>query len=305
MTEISSLDSLRISLDPVAQGFIASALFLIMLGVSLGVKMRDFDLLKKEPSIFFVGIITQLLGLPLLTLILIYILTPTPSIALGMLVVASCPGGTVSNLLVYLCRGDIAYSISLTAISSLFAAFLTPVSVLFWSGLYEPTSALLETIDYSPISFIVQIAALLALPLIIGMLIGKFVPSWAQIWHRRVANFGALCLLVAVLYGSFQFFPLLISAIWVLLPITMVHNTAAFALGAFTAFFLGTGEAKKRTLVFEVGIQNSGLALVILLAQLDGVGGATAIAAIWGIWHLIGGGILVFWFRYKDTRIAH
>jgi len=302
VTSISHLDSLRIVLDPVGQTFIAGALFLIMLGVSLGLKTSDFAFLKTDPKIFFTGMVTQLLGLPLLTLALIYGLSPPPSIALGMIVVASCPGGTVSNMLVYFGKGDVAFSISLTATSSLFAAFLTPVSILFWSGLYGPTSALLDTIDYSPIAFILQIAALLALPLFLGLFVSRSFPNWTEKWNSRVANLGATLLLAAVIYGTLQFFPVLVSSLHLLLPVTILHNASAFALGALAAYFVRTSKPRQRTLVFEVGIQNSGLALVILLSQLEGIGGATAIAAIWGIWHLIGGGALVYWFRHRDAK---
>lgn len=305
MTSIETLDSLRITLDPIGQAFIASALFLIMLGVSLGLRLQDFAFIKSAPKLFLGGVITQLLGLPLLTLVLILIFAPPPSIALGMLVVASCPGGTVSNMLVYFARGDLAFSVALTATSSLFAAFFTPASILIWSSFYRPTANLLETIDYSPIAFIAQTAALLAVPLLLGMTLNAKFPQWARLWRSRIANLGAMSLLAAVIFGTIQFFPTLMGALHLLVPMTVIQNGAAFILGASVARALGAEKAKRRTLTFEIGIQNSGLALVILLGQLNGVGGAIAIAAIWGIWHLIAGGAIVSIFRFIDAKGTH
>ena len=300
--DIAALDALRISLDPTGQLFIAGALFFIVLGVSLGLRLSDFRFFQSDPKLFLAGVFGQIIVLPAVTLLLIIAISPPPSIALGMLVVASCPGGTVSNMMVYYARGNVAYSVSLTAASSMIAAFFTPASILLWSNLYPPTATLLQTIPFSPLAFLAQTTALLAVPLCLGMIIAAQAPLSADRWRGRIAGFGTALLAAAVVYGTIQFFPQLIGATAILLPVTIVHNAVAFAVGGALGRIVGAREPERRTLLFEIGIQNSGLALVILLSQLDGVGGATAIAAVWGVWHLIAGGAIVWMFRYRDRK---
>ena len=147
--DVAALDQLQIVLDPVGQTGIVIALMLVMFSVALGLSGKDFKLLRDKPALFLSGVATQIIGLPLLTFLIINVIELPASIALGMIVVACCPGGAVSNLFTFLARGNVAYSVSLTATSSVLAALLTPASILFWSHLYEPTSTLLKTIDVS------------------------------------------------------------------------------------------------------------------------------------------------------------
>ena len=295
------IDSLRIVLDPAGQAGVATALFFIMFGVALGLKVSDFGFLKHHRTVFFGGLATQTIGLPLATLALILLLRPAPSIALGMIVVACCPGGSSSNMLTLLARGDTAYSVALTTASSMLACIATPVAILFWSGLYGPTSDLLDTVDLDAGAFVLQTTALLGVPLALGMAARTRFPASAERARRSVAGFGAAALGGVILYGVAQFWPILRTAAPVILPIAILHNALAFGLGALAGTLLRTTRAKRRALVFEVGIQNSGLAIVILLAQLDGLGGAAAIACVWGVWHVVAGGIIVGLYRRADA----
>lgn len=297
---MQELDSLRIVLDPIGQTGIAIALMLVMFSVALGLSIRDFDLLWRAPRLFLGGVLTQVVGLPLATYGVLNIVELPPSIALGMIVVACCPGGAVSNLLTYLARGNVAYSVSLTATSSVLAAILTPASILLWSHQYEPTSHLLQSINVNPWLFLLQTAALLIVPLVAGMLLAARAPDIAMKIRRRTALAGTVVLLGVIVYGTVYFFPVLFPALPLLGSVAIAHNALAFALGAIVALFLRAERPVRRALTFEVGIQNSGLALVILVSQLHGVGGAAAIAAIWGVWHLVAGGIIVVAFRVYD-----
>lgn len=298
--DVATLDELRIVLDPAGQFGIAIALLLIMFGIALGLRVKDFTFLLRHKLQFFGGVLAQILGLPLITLALVALLEPAPSIALGMFVVACCPGGSSSNLLTYLARGNVAYSVSLTATSSALAAFLTPASILFWSNTYEPTSSLLRSIDFNAAAFLTQTSLLLAVPLVAGMLLAARAPDIAARLRRVTVNTGALLLAGVIAYGIVYFYALLWPALPILGLITVTHNLAAFALGALAATALQTDRPTGRALTFEVGIQNSGLAIVILIAQFNGLGAAAAIAAVWGVWHLIAGGIMVVVFRFSD-----
>lgn len=298
--DIAALDQLRIVLDPVGQAAIAVALMLVMFSVALGLRVDDFTLLFGRRAVLAGGIFAQVLGLPLVTVALVTALEPPPSIALGMFVVACCPGGAASNLLTYLARGNVAYSVSLTAISSLLAALLTPVSILFWSHAYGPTADLLESVGFDRWAFLGQTILLLAVPITIGMIIGARAPDLAGRLRRGMALAGTLALGCVIVYGIVQFYPVLAPALPALAAIGITHNAAAFATGLATGGILRADRATRRALTFEIGIQNSGLAIVILIGQLEGLGGAAAIAAFWGVWHLVAGGFILVFLRLID-----
>lgn len=300
--DIAALDSLRIVLDPVGQAGVALALMLVMFSVALGLRIDDFAFLRDEPLLFAGGVVSQVLILPLATFLLILAIKPAASIALGMIVVACCPGGAVSNLLTYLSRGNVATSVALTATSSLLAAILTPASILFWSHAYEPTATLLQTLDVSPLMFLAQTTFLLAVPLILGMVVAAKAPDVAQRIRKRTTILGVSVLVGVIIYGIAYFFPVLFPALPLLGGVVVLHNALAFTTGALAGRALSRTAATRRALTFEIGIQNSGLALVILLSQLKGLGGAAAIAAVWGVWHLVAGGLLALFFRLFDQR---
>ncbi len=298
--DIATLDSLRIALPPAGQAGLAIALMIIMFSVALGLSVRDFAFIRTEPVTFFAGAAAQLIGLPLLTIGLLALLSPPPSIALGMIVVACCPGGSVSNLLTFLGRGNVAFSVALTATSSTLAAVATPASILFWSHRYPPTAKLLQTIDVSPALFLVQTMALLGVPLVAGMIVAARAPDVAKRLRALTTPMGAVVLIGTIIYGSILFLPILYASALYLICIAALHNGLAFLLGLGTGAVVGADGPTRRALMFEVGIQNSGLAIVILIGQLEGLGGAAAIAATWGIWHLIAGGIIVALLRAID-----
>lgn len=300
--DTETLDSLRIVLDPLGQAGVVIALMLVMFGVALGLRVKDFRILAAQPSLYIGGVFAQVLVLPLVTFGLIHVISPPPSIALGMIVVACCPGGSVSNLLTYLSRGDVAVSVALTATSSMLAAFLTPVSTLFWAQAYAPTAKLLASLEVSPLLFIGQTTLLLAIPIAAGMIVAARAPDVAMRIRKRTTLTGAAVLGGTIIYGIVYFYPILWPAVGLLASVTIIHNTVAFATGATIGWVLSRQSAVRRALTFEIGIQNSGLALIILLGQLKGVGGAAAIAAVWGVWHLIAGGLLVIGYTVFDRK---
>jgi BASS family bile acid:Na+ symporter len=299
---MTTLDSLRIVLNPVGQAGVAAALMMVMFGVALGLRVDDFRILADKPRVFFGGVVAQILVLPLVTFGLVHLIAPPPSIALGMIVVACCPGGSVSNLLTYLSRGEVAVSVALTATSSMLAALLTPASTFFWAQAYAPTAELLRSLEVSPLLFIGQTTLLLAIPLAAGMTVATKAPDVAEKIRKRTMLIGALVLIATIIYGVVYFYPVLWPAIGLLAGITVVHNSAAFLTGAIAGWLLSRQSAVRRALTFEVGIQNSGLALIILLSPLKGVGGAAAIAAVWGVWHIIAGSTLTFIYIYVDGK---
>ena len=298
--DAAAIDALEVIVDDQTRLGMAILLVVMMFTVALALRFEDFRAVKAEPYRVLGGVLAQLVGLPLLTLILIFLIGPPASIALGMLIVASCPGGNVSNLLTHFARGNTAYSVSLTTISSVSAALTTPISILLWSSLYTPTAELVTRLDVDPLPFISQTIVLLALPLAAGMFVATRFPRSAAAMRRVLAPISLGSIAVLVIVGAAQNWDVILTAGSVVIPIVVIHNAAAFALGSLSGRAMRMEAARRRSLAFEVGIQNSGLGLLLLLSQFDGVGGAAAIIGMWSIWHLIGGSALAGLFRGLD-----
>ena len=300
--DAATLDQLTVALDPRAQVLLAAGIVIMMFAIALGLRPEHFAFLRKDPLHFWGGLAAQIIALPAMTVGLAAILQPAPSIALGMIVVAACPGGNVSNFMTYAARGDTAYSVSLTAGSSVIAALWTPAAILLWSSLYPPTADLLAAIAFDRISFVMQTTLMLAAPLGLGMGAAYVRPDIAEKIRKPFALFGAVLIAAVIVYGTIDFWPILIGGWALIMTPVILHNAAAFALGAGAGRLLAASKAQRRSLTFEVGIQNAGLAIVLLIAQLQGLGGAAAIAAVWGVWHFVSGGAMVAFYRYLDRR---
>jgi len=307
--DYSVLDDFTLAMGSSSKTALAISLFVIMLSVALSLRVEHFAEIKKSPRPFFAGVIGQLIGLPLITYLLCLILQPHPTIALGMIIVACCPGGTVSNLLTMLGRGNTELSVSLTATSSLFAAFMAPVTILFWCSIYGPTSELLQSIGADPIEFLINTFVLLALPLTIGMIAQYKFPNAMSKIHKPLSAiaFGLLIVIIIIALRDNwgEFMKLGWWLFFALIGITALHNTLAFLVGWLSGTLSRAGRHEKRALIMEIGIQNSGLALVIILKFLEGFGGAAAIIGLWGTWHIVAGLTLVSIFRYQDRRAEH
>lgn len=299
----TDIDSIQLDLGTSSEVIMMLMLSLMMFAVALGLRKEHFAFFKTNPKVYFAGVLAQTIGLPALTVLLCIIVKPQPSIALGMILIACCPGGNTSNLLSLFGRADTALSVSLTATSSVAAAILTPVSILFWSGLYPPTAALLTEINLDTVSFLIQTLIILALPLFLGMGLGALAPTLAAKLQKPLAAIAGIGLALIIIGALIKFGPILFDiGLWIL-GLVILHNGLAFLLGFLSGVAAKANVRQRRALTFEVGIQNSGLGIVILLTQLGGLGGAAAIAGLWGTWHIVGGLILVGLFQYNDRQI--
>lgn len=289
MNSTLELDAIRLNFSPNDLLLLNLALALIMYGVALDLKFSDFKYLAKNPKVFFLGVFSQFLLLPFLTWILIWIMAPPPSVALGMFLVASCPGGNVSNFLSNLAGGNTALSVSLTGFSSSISIITTPLNFALWAGFYGPTADLLQEISLDYGDVFITVALILGAPLILGLLTRQYFPDFTKKASKilkplSIVIFGAF--VVIAFLGNLDLFLAYISMIflWVL-----AHNLVALSAGYFTgkAFKMPLPDVK--TLTIETGIQNSGLGLVLIFTYFDGLGGMAIITAWWGIWHLISG----------------
>lgn len=299
MATSNALDSVQLNFSPDKLLGLNVALAIIMYGVALELKWADFKYLIQNPKSFLIGIFSQFIVLPLLTYTLITVSNPPPSIALGMFLVATCPGGNVSNFLTNLAKGNVALSVSLTAVSSVTAIFLTPFNFSFWASIYEPTALLLQEVRLDAVEVFMTIGLILGIPLVLGIATTSKFPELAKklaltIKPLSLVIFAALVFLA--LLGNYDYFKTYIGAIflWVL-----THNAVALSSGFITAKLAGLPPKDVKSITIETGIQNSGLGLVLIFSFFAGLGGMALITAWWGIWHLISGIIISsIWKKY-------
>lgn len=299
------LDSITLDLGGGSEIALSLILALMMFAVALGLRAEHFRFFKDNPKIYLAGVIAQIIGLPALTLLICYVVNPPPSVALGMILISCCPGGNVSNLLALFGRANTALSVSLTATSSLAAAFITPISIIFWSQLYPPTQSLLTDINLDKSSFLQNTLMILALPIIFGMLMARFAPHVSAKLQKPLSAIAGLGLIAIIVGACLQYMPIFFQLGLTIFTLVIAHNGLSFFMGYLSGLISGADKPARRALTFEVGIQNSGLGIVILLTQLGGLGGAGVVAGLWGTWHIIAGLVLVAFFRFNDRNHAH
>lgn len=220
-----------------------------------------------------------------------------PGMALGMIIVACCPGGAMSNLITKIAGGDSAYSVALTMLSSIFSAVMLPLAILFWVSLHGPASALIDDINIDRVEFVKDTTIILVIPLAVGLLISWKRADLAVQLHTRFMPVSLLILVGLIVSGLITNHEVVLSHGAQILPLVVLHNGIAFLTGGTIGHILLNDRRKARALVFEVGIQNAGLGLIIVITQLGGLGDAALLVGSWSIWHLIGGFGLAGLFR--------
>jgi BASS family bile acid:Na+ symporter len=304
LSTCEQLDAVRLHFSPEGISLLELTLFFIMYGVALELRGADFLRVLRQPREGLAGLFSQILLLPALTLGLVWLLRPCPSMALGMFLVAACPGGNISNFLTSLARGNVALSVSLSAVSTLLAVVTTPLSFAFWSQGYPPAAALLREIALDPAQVLRTVLLILALPMALGMLTAQYAPAiTARI--RRPARLLSILIfagyVISALALNWEFFLQYISYV---AGLVILHNALALAGGYAVGLIGRLPEATRRTISIETGIQNSGLALALIFSPLfDSNGGMAMIAALWGIWHILSGMTLaLLWSRWQLSQ---
>ncbi len=288
-------------------GMLTLSLALVMFGVALNLRKEDFLRIAREPRLVATGLFSQFLALPALTVLLIHAWRPAPSLALGALLVACCPGGNLSNFMSLLARGNVALSVSLTAASSLLALVLTPLNFMLWGRALPGESArLLAAIDVHPLQLLPSLLLMLALPLVAGMAFAAWRPQWAariEAPMRKGSILVFLGFVAAALLANGGLFRAWLPVVFLLV---LVHNALALMTGYGVAQLGGLGPRERRSLAIETGIQNSGLGLVLVLGHFEALGGMALVAAWWGVWHILSGlGLALWWGRHAPQPAKH
>lgn len=298
MTE--NLDSLKINFDTEGLWVLNITLAIIMFGVALGITLEDFKSLFNNPKILLTGIISQFFLLPLATFILIKIINPMPSIALGMMMVAACPGGNISNFMTQMAKGNAALSVSLTAFSTLISLIMTPFNLEFYGNLYPPTAQILKTVALDPWELVKLVTLILGVPLILGMLVRNKKPKIAQKLSKILKPISLIIFMLFIVIAFYDNLNIFMNYIHYVLILVIAHNILALAIGFYFAKVMRLSYKNQKTLSIETGIQNSGLGLLLIFSFFNGLGGMALLVAFWAIWDIFSGlALATYWSKQK------
>ena len=301
----TNLDAARIILSTETLWILNTALALIMFGVALNLSISDFLRLVKQPKPVLVGVSSQFLLLPLITLAMVYLIQPLASVALGMFMVASSPGGVVSNFYSHLARGNAALSITLTAIATLSAIVLTPLNLTLLGTAYEPTAIILKAISISPWDMIQLVGLVLGVPITAGIWVNYRFPIFAKRIRKGFKTGSIVFFVFLVIMVIYQNRAVFFEYAGYVAGLVLLHNFVALFTGFTWARFWKLPGADVRSLTIETGIQNCGLALLLILTFFEGLGGMALLAAFWGMWHLVSGLLIAsIWSRVPLRKEA-
>ena len=303
--DAAAIDQIRLNFSPQALVGLNVVIGLMMLGVSLELKPVDFKRIFISPKAPTIGLGAQFILLPAFTFLLTLVLRPAPSMALGMIMIAACPGGNLSNIMTYLARGNVAVSVSMTAVSTAAAIIMTPFNLALWGSLNPNTAPILRQVSLNPLDVFSTIVLILGIPLAVGMTLSRIFPKLIEKIRRpfKVISFIIFIGFVgAALSANWQIF---IKVIGLVIFGVFVHNALALTLGYWSAILFRLEERDARAVSIEVGIQNSALGLILIFNFFEGLGGMAIVAAWWGIWHIIAGlSVATYWSRRVLGEVA-
>ena len=292
------IDRIKIHFDTESLWILNIAIGIIMFGVALGITTEDFRRLIRNPKILLIGIFSQFILLPALTFVAILIIKPHPSFALGMMMIAACPGGNTSNFYSKMAKGNAALSVSLTAFATLACIVMTPFNLEFWGGLYGPTNAILKTVALDPFELFKLILLILGIPLISGMLVNYKFPETSKKIERILKPFSMMVFLGFIVGAFYENIDIFLNYIYLVAALVIFHNIGAYIIGYYTAKSFGLQVRERKTIAIETGIQNGGLGLLLIFDFFQGLGGMALLVAFWGVWDIFSGMILAsYWSR--------
>lgn len=308
--QLEALNAVTINFGSGGMFIVNIILAFVMFGVALGIKPQTFKDVFTNPKSVILGIVSQWVVLPAATFVIVLALNPliTPMIALGMILVASCPGGNISNFISSLSRGNIELSVSMTAITTAFAPVITPINFFLWGSLYSQMISMHSDIPRLVIPFfpmLEQILLLLGLPIVLGLIFARYFPNATKKITKPAQVLSILLFIGMVVVSFSQNFQIFLDNIFYVFFIVMLHNGVALGSGYMVGRLGHTSVADRRSLTIETGIQNSGLGLILLFNPAifppeiwhGHYGGMLFITAWWGIWHIVSGLTVAYFFR--------
>lgn len=298
------VDEIRLNFNPASLALLNGVLAFLMFGIALDTRMEDFKRVARMPWAMAVGIAAQFIVLPAVTYGLTLLLAVGPSIALGMILVACCPPGNVSNILTHRAKGNVALSVSMTAISNAIAVVVMPLNFAFWGGMHPAASTLLKSIALDPLEMVGHIVVIIGIPFVLGLWCAHRFPTATQRCKKlvRIVSFLALIgFIIGAIAGNWRFF---LDYVGIVLLAVALHDALAFGTGYVCARVMGLEDYERRAVAIEVGIRNAGLGLVLIFSFFGGLGGMAVVAGVWGFWDIIAGLALASWWGHKAPKGA-
>ncbi|GLS15290.1 bile acid:sodium symporter family protein [Hydrogenophaga electricum] len=295
------VDEIRLNFNPASLALLNAVLGFLMFGIALDTRVDDFRRVLRMPLAISVGVAAQFIVLPAVTYVLTRLLGVGPSVALGMILVACCPPGNVSNILTHRAKGNVALSVSMTAISNAIAIVVMPLNFAFWGSLHPEASGLLKTIALDPLEMVGHIVAIIGLPFVLGLWCAHRFPAFTQRVKRGVSILSFVALIgfiLGAIAGNWRFF---LDYVGLVLLAVALHDALAFGTGYLCARVTGLQDYDRRAVSIEVGIRNAGLGLVLIFSFFGGLGGMAVVAGVWGFWDIIAGLALAGWWGRRKA----
>lgn len=287
------------------QLLLSAVLATMVFAVALELRTEDFARVFRTPRAVVAGLVPQFLLLPVATWLATLVLDLPPNTEAAMILVACCPGGSLSNVVTHFGRGNTALSVSISAVAALMALLLTPLNFTWMVSTNPATAGWLRTLDIDASAIWWSLLALLALPMVLGLAVTRRMPVLAERIRKPLANFSLLALLAFIVLGLVKERHLLTAQLLPQLMVVVLHNAAGLGLGWLAASAFRVAEPDRRAITIEGGMQNSGLALGIIAVQFNADLGMVIIASLWGMWHIVSGMSLATLWRRKDARLGH
>ncbi|NOY51828.1 MAG: bile acid:sodium symporter family protein [Chlorobi bacterium] len=308
---LSNLDHIRLNFSQESLHALNIAIGFLMFGVALEIKIQQFKDVINSPKSAIIGFVSQFLVLPLLTFLIVIALRGiiTPTMALGMILVAACPGGNFSNFISSLAKANVALSVSLTAIATVSAVILTPLNFSLWGNwainIYSHANPdLVRPLEIDVYQMFKTVFIILGLPLIFGLTIGNKFPAFTKKIVRRIKQISLIVFTTVIVLALMKNSEHLVNYLKYVFVLVLIHNALALGSGYLLGKIFNRPLADRKTLSIETGIQNAGLALVLIFnpkifpPEME-LGGMAIVAAWWGIWHMLAGLLLAgYWTNF-------
>ncbi len=315
--QLLNLDQIRINFSAGGMRIINIVLAFVMFGVALGIKPQEFKTVFSKPKSVLIGLLCQWVLLPAMTFLLVLVCKDyiPPMVAMGMILVASCPGGNISNFMSSFSKSNVELSVSLTAMSTTGATFITPFNFAFWGGLYTRilnhyADAVLQPLHIDLWQTVETVLILLGVPLVLGLLFAHYLPKLTEKLKKPMQYFSLLFFIAMVILSFSNNIDLFLKYIGYIFIVVLVHNALALSIGYGMGTLCRLPYKDRRTITIETGIQNSGLGLVLLFnpsifPPTLAIGGMLFVTAWWGIWHIISGLTVCGIFLWSDKHKPH
>jgi bile acid:Na+ symporter, BASS family len=284
------------------QTILLVVLSVMVFAVSLDLKLDDFKYVAKHPQAVAMGLIAQFCLLPWATLLVTLTLDLPAPVEAAMLLVACCPGGALSNVITYFGKGNLALSLSISAVSNVLALALTPLNFTQLVALNPNTANWAKSIALDPKDLVISLVLLLALPMLAAIATRRVVPNIAAKIRKPLENIALVALLMFIIGAVAGQWRTFVSELTQTLPLVIAHNALGLALGFIAAKIAQLSTKDARAVMIESGMQNSGLALGIIATQFNSNIAMVAVAGLWGIWHIVSGGSLAMLWRRNDSK---